>query len=98
MRSALPLILVSAYLFGCESEVLPPERPDGVPESAVWGGGVDGGSWLDCMPTERAHSFACSVFWDSDGALRSSDRKRRTQASEESYRRADVRSQAQLGM
>lgn len=71
MKRVLALIVVAAYLFGCENETHPPARPIGVPEAASWGGGVDGGNWIHCAEGKTPHTYACSVYWDSDGTVRS---------------------------
>ena len=34
------------------------------------GGGVDGGSWVHCNEEKQGSSYTCTVYWDSDGALR----------------------------
>lgn len=69
MQKFVAAILVVASMTACEQEMNPPQRPNGVPDSAVWGGGADGGSWLDCTPADRPQSYMCSIYWDTDGSL-----------------------------
>lgn len=71
MERVFGLIVVAAFLFGCEKETYPPARPIGVPEAASWGGGIDGGNWIHCIEEVSVHAYACSIYWDSDGTLRS---------------------------
>ena len=43
-------------------------RPTGVPEDAVWAGGIDGGNWIACDivgPVNR-----CAVYHDYTGEIR----------------------------
>ena len=45
-----------------------PERPAAVPASAEWAGGVDGGHWFLCTPTDvRRMALACWIFNDQTG-------------------------------
>lgn len=53
----------------------PPVRPDGVPPSAVWAGGPDGGSWVLCRPSESELStFHCTAYNDFTGDVAASGR------------------------
>ena len=47
-----------------------PERPESVPASAVWDGGVDGGNWIDCQLIDSLSSvFDCTVYEDFNGEI-----------------------------
>jgi hypothetical protein len=51
-------------------EVVVPKRPESVPLDAVWGGGIDGGYWLDCQElTEIQDAFYCMLYNDYSGDL-----------------------------
>jgi len=39
----------------------PPERPKGVPASASWAGGVDGGGWVTCS-ADRGDYNICTIY------------------------------------
>ena len=69
MRRLSALVIVLFIVAGCDETQLLPERPTNVPESAVWGGGVDGGSWLVCKLRKERSAYACEIYWDSDGTL-----------------------------
>ena len=45
-----------------------PERPEKLPESAVWFGGCDGGNWLDYMGAKKG-GYQFRVFRDWNGEL-----------------------------
>ena len=45
-----------------------PERPEKLPEAAVWFGGCDGGNWLDYMGAKE-DGYQFRVFRDWDGEL-----------------------------
>lgn len=48
----------------------PPARRAGTPADAVWAGGVDGGDWIRCRPTDaRELRYACQIYNDYSGAL-----------------------------
>lgn len=66
---AAALVLVGALLLWPIEPVPPqaPQRPDGVPASAVWGGGVDGGVWHECML--KGEGYQCSLYHDHSGEL-----------------------------
>jgi hypothetical protein len=53
----------------CEIRDLPPIRHSNVPESAVWAGGVDGGSWIDCRFDDQGNVARCSIYDESTGEL-----------------------------
>lgn len=44
-----------------------PDRPVNVPESGVWLGGLDGGSWIDCE--RQSNQLNCSIYWQTTGEL-----------------------------
>lgn len=64
-------LVVGAALFFCEpAPSLPPSRPTTVPQTAVWGGGEDGGFWLDCAIIQgQSPRLACRVYHDWTGEL-----------------------------
>ncbi|UWP94030.1 hypothetical protein K3X13_15235 (plasmid) [Aliiroseovarius crassostreae] len=57
-----------------ESEEVVPERPLGVPERAVWQGGVDGGHWYDCLAEQREFEYNCTIYNDYSGGIEASGR------------------------
>lgn len=59
--------LVALTLVSCRPS--PPPRPPLVPPSAVWAGGVDGGSWVRCTKAEPA-VYDCTVWDDYVGSTR----------------------------
>jgi hypothetical protein len=54
------LFLGSAVFLGCKKKEVP--RPLGLPSSAVWAGGEDGGSFIDCMPNKGGEPNDCTVY------------------------------------
>jgi hypothetical protein len=68
MPSRHVLVLAAIMLLGCNN-TRPPERPAKVPPSAVWAGGADGGSWIDCapIPTGSPDVYSCTVYLDPTG-------------------------------
>lgn len=58
--------LIALAIFGGTTRV--PERPDSVPDGAVWAGGPDGGEWIDCLPIkDSAGCFRCDMYSDQSG-------------------------------
>ncbi len=54
--------------FACGRAESPPPRPRGLPQSAVWAGGVDGGSWLDCSKVAGSpNRWNCKLFSQQNG-------------------------------
>jgi hypothetical protein len=47
----------------------PPARPSGVPSSAVWAGGLDGGGWVTCSEEGASDHNVCTI-WDEEGRTR----------------------------
>jgi hypothetical protein len=56
----LALFLGPAVIFGCKKEEVP--RPPGLPSTAVWAGGEDGGSFIDCTPSMGGEPNDCTVY------------------------------------
>lgn len=77
MKTTRLVVLVLVAVVACTAIVVvlywdphrPPERPQNVPTIAIWYGGVDGGDWIFCSPTDSVGSvFQCTVFSDYDGS------------------------------
>ncbi len=45
----------------------PPARPASVPSTAIWAGGVDGGSFILLEPTKKADQYVAKIYDDSVG-------------------------------
>ena len=63
-----PLLLVAFFGMTACGPVQPPERPASVPASAVWAGGLDGGSWIDCKPA-AGRRYDCAVYYEGTGEV-----------------------------
>jgi hypothetical protein len=63
----LSLTVASALAVGCHNKA--PAKPSGVPASAVWAGGADGGAFFDCVPSQKGEPNVCTVYNDSTGAI-----------------------------
>lgn len=46
-----------------------PARPSGIPENAVWAGGVDGGNFILMTPTMPDGTYLLKVYHDYTGEL-----------------------------
>lgn len=64
-------ILVGMYMYisYAMSKVVIPERMPGIPETAQWHGGPDGGAWIDIDTTKVPNQFHIRCYFDSTGAL-----------------------------
>lgn len=61
-------------ILGCTNEdstvkVSAPDKPENVPESAFWQGGLDGGAWYQCSATKRELRYYCTVYNDFTGEI-----------------------------
>lgn len=63
------LLFIGFVLMACTRRAVPPPRPRGVPEAAVWAGGVDGGSFIKCTFEPADSLNKCSVYNDYTGRL-----------------------------
>lgn len=54
---------------GFETKVVVPERPESVPQSAAWIGGVDGGAWIECSLDNEKRANWCTAWSDQTGAV-----------------------------
>jgi hypothetical protein len=67
----ITILVVACFLFfkwffnqPCE----PPEKPDKVPQSAVWKGGCDGGHWMELVEI-KDNKYRFRIYRDWDGEL-----------------------------
>lgn len=67
----LLLFLGGVYLYISSSmiKVVIPERVSGVPETACWHGGPDGGVWINVDTTNIINQFNIQCYFDSTGEL-----------------------------
>jgi hypothetical protein len=68
-RFGLPEYKEIANERGPKSKVEAPPRPTLVPASALWAGGADGGSFIECDVDEKHNVNRCLVYNDSTGDL-----------------------------
>lgn len=71
VSAAAAALIVAAV--GCRHSKQP-ERPAKVPVSAVWAGGPDGGSWIECSHDDAGENYACTVYSDSTGDIEAKGR------------------------
>ena len=74
MRTYLrPLILFAFFLtsiVACKGSLTPPPRPHSVPLDAVWAGGAEGGSWIQCVLAKPQDAvYQCKVWEDYEGSV-----------------------------
>lgn len=64
-------ILILALLFNnCSTKpLMPPERIEGIPVSAVWHGGRDGGYWFDVTEIKSGPIYRIKIYNDVTGKL-----------------------------
>jgi|SRR5215471_3502057 len=63
------LTVASVLMVGCYRQY-PPARPSGVPSSAMWAGGLDGGGWVTCSEEEGGSDTNVCTIWDEEGRTR----------------------------
>ncbi len=61
------LFVVALVLSGCRPIVS--KRHAGIPESAVWAGGYDGGAWFNCDVDQDRKVNRCRVYGEQSGEL-----------------------------
>jgi len=59
--------LLISSLTGCHSKVTPPPKPPLVPANAVWAGGPDGGSFIECDVDAEHNVNRCLAYNESTG-------------------------------
>ena len=61
------LCVLSVIILGminCSNNSTPKEHPAGVPKTAIWSGGADGGCWVDCQRTEN-EKYNCAIYYEN---------------------------------
>ena len=59
----LLIVLICVFFAACSEGAK--QVPIGVPNTAKWAGGKDGGVWVVCRETVKAYEFSCSVFGEN---------------------------------
>jgi hypothetical protein len=68
--AASACLMMMACKTGARStEVQAPPRPSGVPENALWAGGLDGGAFILLTPTSSASRYIGKVYDDNTGQV-----------------------------
>jgi hypothetical protein len=62
------VVIGSLFTVACY-RAYPPARPAGVPSSAVWAGGWDGGGWVTCTGDPGSEHNLCTIY-DEQGRTR----------------------------
>jgi hypothetical protein len=66
-------LVVSLSPVACSRNgTVPHKRPAGVPEAAIWAGGMDGGSFILCEVDSGRDVNTCRVWNDQSGGLEES--------------------------
>lgn len=65
--SALTVIALAMAGCGQDAHYSPP-KPVGLPASAYYLGGLDGGNWVDCS-SDDGHQFRCLMYDNNNGRL-----------------------------
>lgn len=61
------IVTCSVLAVGCGSkETFEPKRPNGLPQNAMYAGGIDGGEWVSCTPTSD-NRLVCVIFDSTTG-------------------------------
>jgi hypothetical protein len=73
-RKVLMVIGISALLTALSSchnapSLEPTTRPSGVPSTALWAGGADGGAYIECSVNEERNVNHCTVWNDYTGQV-----------------------------
>lgn len=66
-RRRIILCLFLSTAIGCKSKVEAPPKPPLVPAAAVWAGGPDGGSFIECDVDEKHNVNHCLMYNDFTG-------------------------------
>lgn len=64
----LIMIFMFILLFG-ETPIVFPDRAAGIPETAVWHGGSDGGDWIDLHEEVSENLFLISIYHENGNLL-----------------------------
>lgn len=69
LLTAISVLL--AALFSCHraASLEPTRRPSGVPGTAVWAGGADGGAYIKCTVNKDRNVNPCTVWNDYTGQV-----------------------------
>ena len=65
----LILVVLSVSMASCRGSYETPARPTGVPPSAAWAGGADGGAWIECTVNNQKNSNYCTIYWHNTGEI-----------------------------
>ena len=63
-------LLIFIYFFSFACSTTPNTPPAGVPKTAQWAGGKDGGVWVACRDTQSPNDFLCSIYGENGSLWR----------------------------
>jgi hypothetical protein len=66
---AVAFVALSCKIRQVETEPEPPPRPKGVPERAIWAGGLDGGSFIVLESTSVPNRYSAAVYDENTGEV-----------------------------
>jgi hypothetical protein len=71
---AVATLLAGTVAYSCkirrvDSDPEPPARPASVPSTAIWAGGVDGGSFILLEPTKKPDQYVAKIYDESVGEV-----------------------------
>jgi hypothetical protein len=68
MRISMFVLSTILFLY-CSCKKSSPPHPKGVPLSAVWVGGADGGVFINCQSSSQNSGYRCTIFNDATGDI-----------------------------
>lgn len=72
VRLFFKLLVAVMLISSCDqNKVSSPVRHKNIPENAQWGGGIDGGNWYSCRPSNKKWYYSCTIYNDSNGFVES---------------------------
>lgn len=66
---AAAFVALSCKIRQVETEPEPAPRPKGVPERAIWAGGVDGGSFIMLESTSSSDRYSGTIYDETTGEV-----------------------------
>lgn len=63
------LVMMACKTGARSTQVKAPPRPSGVPEKALWAGGLDGGAFILLTPTSSVGRYVGKVYDDNTGQV-----------------------------
>ena len=72
MKKVIWMFVLAFYAFVCSAQdetIVPPAKPESIPDSALWVGGHEGGVFVSISSMEDSDNYFGTIYFDANGEV-----------------------------